>query len=1007
MFRQFRKLLFCVIVFTVGLVLFGNHKASAATASDIRSGGTPGIACSNYDQWARWDITSNALAGLIVSAEIVDTSGNHIAWVNTDFRVDDVTPAHGLPYYVAPNGTVGDVVNWSNNDRHMTGQQFTTNQGVNCGGPITQFDGETALGAGDSTNYGIGWALQCRRPNPTEFNWFRISINGGVPAGGNSAGHWEYQWEGYGQRSGNVAGNPDIANNPQWGDTSDVNGQYLFNGTRHRLYFRWVQPATNANLRFEVNGYSGSIQVNSTRWVGGCTNSFFITSGTVCSSGTGLPIGSTSSPYLDISFTLPAGYTLSSINYGPPGAGISGTCINGGPPQCTNIFIQAGYSATITLNFGTINTTPCPTFTSPQSVNLSAQNPPKDDSIPGYGPSGETVGYTYAASDNYSIDNVTDQYGQIGDWSRKGKSTNPFSIIYDNYIRDYPYDQHNVTISYQTYYNRTAYVASGEAVYNDWDECTGGYAGKDTNGDGIDDEFSCKGWTKHHDLLGYAVQKGGTDPDYTSTSGSTTAPTMPPCWDRNFNLSPSSGNITWNPSEENPTSVTFSSYINYAFDTRYDGGIGVRESLKVRTNVTADFYIKRGGSIWRHLPINGRCATSGPQQFPDNSNTTSVLIDSGVLARQATGTYIDTDCFNVSVPPLQMGDQACYTFSINPSAGDMRPDGTPTNVTGGLISVPETCAPTTPVQNRPYIRAYTNDIMAGGGVEGGTCSNLGGIYGFITDSRRGSTTQLAAFALNVIDQFGSSQMRNNPYGTGLTFANQPTLGNFGGTQCMPDFYATKPASTVDSGSTFAINNAAPASLKKQAYVHSGNVTITGGNINPFERYAYYIDGNVQITGDIQFVGNYDLKKVPTLYIIATGNIYISPNVTRLDGIYVAQNGTIYTCDTDNAASAGELFANCTGAARQLTVNGALLANRLNSQRAFGSLRHSTATEIPGGVSHACDITDSNYPWIIAVSRPVCASEIINFDPLFYLSLPPFKTDASQRYDAITSLPPVL
>lgn len=112
-------------------------------------------------------------------------------------------------------------------------------------------------------------------------------------------------------------------------------------------------------------------------------------------------------------------------------------------------------------------------------------------------------------------------------------------------------------------------------------------------------------------------------------------------------------------------------------------------------------------------------------------------------------------------------------------------------------------------------------------------------------------------------------------------------------------------------------------------------------------------------------------------MIATGNIYISPNVTELDGVYttqplsVAAGGKIYTCSpplasltaTDNIPAS--FIANAyTGCSNQLTVYGSFVANQVVMMRTFGSLRDEAPIVVNTPVT--------NYDFPVQLAQYSCA-----------------------------------
>ena len=198
------------------------------------------------------------------------------------------------------------------------------------------------------------------------------------------------------------------------------------------------------------------------------------------------------------------------------------------------------------------------------------------------------------------------------------------------------------------------------------------------------------------------------------------------------------------------------------------------------------------------------------------------------------------------------------------------------------------------------------------------------------------------------------------------------------------------------------------------------------------QHVIYVDGNVYIPNNITYgSGQYNaatdtFSNVPSLYVIAKGNIYIGPNVTKLDGVYVAQNkcdipsnscssyssqygGLINTCANVNSISSistsaafapQQLYSAC---AQQLTVRGALIAHKVKLERTYASLRNSTAGENPFGATYNCTLGNGN---IAPTSTSGCASEVFNFDPQNYLA-PSLLENNNNQYDSIISLPPVL
>ncbi len=194
--------------------------------------------------------------------------------------------------------------------------------------------------------------------------------------------------------------------------------------------------------------------------------------------------------------------------------------------------------------------------------------------------------------------------------------------------------------------------------------------------------------------------------------------------------------------------------------------------------------------------------------------------------------------------------------------------------------------------------------------------------------------------------------------------------------------------------------------------------LSGGETNAARQL--YINGNVYIKENIAYTetgavgagttwaqktgtggaGWSNAEDVPSLQIIAKGDIFIDQNVTRLDGTYTA-HGTLYTCSVNGAVpTAAQIATNCN---KQLVVNGSLTSYRIKFLRSYGAVGQGLANEQPyGGAASSCPGG--------AVNARICAGEVIIFGPEVYL--PGLRLEKSTnllsiKYDYITALPPVL
>ncbi len=135
--------------------------------------------------------------------------------------------------------------------------------------------------------------------------------------------------------------------------------------------------------------------------------------------------------------------------------------------------------------------------------------------------------------------------------------------------------------------------------------------------------------------------------------------------------------------------------------------------------------------------------------------------------------------------------------------------------------------------------------------------------------------------------------------------------------------------------------------------------------------------------------------VPSLYIIAKGNIYIGHNVSTMTGVYVAEgssdlgNGIIYTCYDPshiNSPNSQNYYNYCN---KQLVVNGSFIAGRVAMGRTYGTADQGTAGDTAANPQNGWNN----------------AAEVFNYTAAQWLNNPFAKT--TNTYDAISNLPPVL
>lgn len=242
------------------------------------------------------------------------------------------------------------------------------------------------------------------------------------------------------------------------------------------------------------------------------------------------------------------------------------------------------------------------------------------------------------------------------------------------------------------------------------------------------------------------------------------------------------------------------------------------------------------------------------------------------------------------------------------------------------------------VAKGPYVHFTGGDVWAGGDFAepDGTCTT-------ITDAKittlskqsvgAGSVVEYAAFALGEISRFGSGSRplydSNNfaDLGRRLAFANNTTtLGVFGAPQhCMND-YAANYESAPGVGGSVDLNRGSGA------WHAAGDLTLFG-TLPAGSKQAYLVDGDVTISGDIRYIGGAPTygssNDIPSLLIIAKGDIFVDQSVTSLDGVFVSR-GTFYTC---RQKPMPPTISTC---ASLLTINGSVIANQLDLYRTRGA-----------------------------------------------------------------------
>jgi hypothetical protein len=418
--------------------------------------------------------------------------------------------------------------------------------------------------------------------------------------------------------------------------------------------------------------------------------------------------------------------------------------------------------------------------------------------------------------------------------------------------------------------------------------------------------------------------------------------------------------------------------------------------------------------------MTAHMSTSNQAAFPPDSLAVTVKNNVGTPAysygptNQAyTSTPVVVGSSTITSSPIAFPGLAFGTYTVTTTLTG--PDVV--NSSGVVTAI--SCAYQLNIVRRPYFKVYGGDIFAGGEFKSatGVCTAAVPASGNLTGQYRagvgGAGTELAAIATIKISGVASASLRTSfpTEPNGLTFANTGTAppvstpgimgGYYGAGQdyCAPNYFNDEQFVGL-SGTPYS----SPVDVSGPALADHGQTLITttpGQSVQLYAsapvniRHTVFVNGDVQITGNIAYaaVGGNDPTVIPYLTIIAKGNIYISPGVTNISGLFIAQRGApgtgyVFTCrDVATNTPSGTSFGSA--CKNKLTINGAFIAQRVILQRTIGSLLKATGF---GGVHEPAGSPN--------------VAEVFQDSPELYVGSPVFKLK-SNPYDSIKGLPPVL
>lgn len=327
-------------------------------------------------------------------------------------------------------------------------------------------------------------------------------------------------------------------------------------------------------------------------------------------------------------------------------------------------------------------------------------------------------------------------------------------------------------------------------------------------------------------------------------------------------------------------------------------------------------------SIARTLyPPSGSPSNLGAQPCVDSTGNPNIVIGTGASVNLRPNQYTAPD----NIP---IGARVCDVITItNPSS--------PSYYTN--YPADQTATACVTIAKSPYVH-FIGDVWAGGGFAAVTpsCDNAAAIATVnrgraISDGTTpGSGATHAAFALGRITGFGSGGVGlviTSGAGKSWTFSNndESNLGFFGGpAHCINDYVDTYQSAPLMPPGVINISGGESGQWRI-----NGNASFQGPMTQGAKK-VYLVYGDVTITDNITYVGAYtSVGQLPSIVIIATGNIYVNANVTQIDGIFIAR-GTFYSCYPKAEPAT---LATCNN---KLTVNGSVSATQLDLFRTAGA-----------------------------------------------------------------------
>jgi len=338
--------------------------------------------------------------------------------------------------------------------------------------------------------------------------------------------------------------------------------------------------------------------------------------------------------------------------------------------------------------------------------------------------------------------------------------------------------------------------------------------------------------------------------------------------------------------------------------------------------------------------------------------------------------------YTIEPSQIEAGDIITSSLSVDPTKGR----------TGGAVlagNITKSQSAECSYRAKPYFKVYGGDIVVGKPfVQNGQCSatktNAPVTANYFSDGR-GAGAQFAISAINKIDA-NSSMLRLRPSAPPPKTPIDLSFGNY------------ENSNKVSIGSAWKDLGAFQGCIADYIEYYNNNKagfkTLSNTFSKDSNKNLYYRDGDLSITENINPVSTEwsKIEDIKTNVVIVKGDINIDPDVTELNGIFIAlprddgTGGTINTCKVSNDS---QQFAECN---QKLTVFGSFIANDVELRRIKGAKLTATTNEQANSNNIA---------------------EVFQYVPELYISgSNSFTSDQTEQkipdgYDSVISLPPFL